>query len=302
MVVFLFSSSISVFAQNEVASIDNSYESKLNSLISDGLTTKEAETVLKFDEIRQKLEKNGQFLDVVNDEIVIDAKTDNSCLTRDELKFLSDDYKTRKNIKRITSEKRHADIEAFIKANPNIRNKRITYEDGSWIQVVNGVDEVNDGPVVNDDKIKTYIYIPNEVEVGYTSWYVNGKYTFFRELQEFSGVDFAKVFVSQDTFVSDYNNSNIVVRISNVIGGGSHTGITSMSTLTNTGTLQTSYSNPTDWTLAYTKGIFTLTVSHSVSFAGVYSFSVTTNSTWEQWVALKCSIAAAHAVTGYYGI
>lgn len=294
---FLLTCSVPCFAENEGNTIENK---KVSELIAEGLTKQEAEKVLRYDRIRVQMEENGQKIDVVDGKVVfLNPQNSENCVSKADEEFIAKEYEERLKIKDklVSTEKRHEDIAKFIKENPKVAKKRITYEDGSWIEVNNFVEYADP---ISDDKVNVYS-IPNETETGSTYYTYDGTYNCISELREYNGAEYCKVYLSQDAIVSDHDTYDVVVYITNVVGGRAYTGIASASDATwGTGTTQTSYyQNPTDWTFAWCKTTFTLTVSSSVSFAGVFSFSISAYASWEEWVSLKCSIVAWHKYVGY---
>lgn len=302
-VILLFSFSSVSFAAEEF-----SYESgQLENLLNDGLTKDEALRVLHFEDIKNKLTATNQLLDFTNGQIVIKNKNGSDVksvdlagkgLSNADIKFLQNDIEQQQKKPKVSKEAKDKEIKAYFEKNPTAVSKKFNFEDGTWVEV-NTINERIDE--IKDDKVSLY-ELPNERELATKYWPSDGTYSSTAEWKEYSGVDYTKIFVTQTTYVS---NDQHHVEYNGEYSGKSNTGITSASdaAIQGGGIRSTDYnSNPQIWTLNVARSTFTLTVANSVSFAGIYSFTVNQNSQWDKYVSIRCSLVASHYYSGIYGV
>lgn len=279
-------------------------QEQLQALLDDGLTQSEAIQVLHFESIKNKLATTKQLIDVYDNKIIIipDVLKGNKSvsvgLSSDDMAFLQSDYNKKLKQPKVTKVAKDKEIKGFFDENPDVLTHKFTFDDGTWVEI-STINERIDTIDNSDVKVSA---LPNQVELANKMFPNPGTYSSLAEWKEFSGADYTKIFVTQTTYVGkDYKH----LRYEGEYCGRASTGITSAGEASIQGGGIRSVDlngNPKIWTSNVARATFTLSASHSITFAGVYNFTVNQNSSWDKFVQIRCSLTNSHYYSGIYGV
>lgn len=286
----------------------NSTSTKLDELIADGLTESEASKVLQYEKIKSQLAETGQVLDLnENDQIIVttdpsirsltSTKAEAVGLPEEDISFLQEDYEEKKDLNVLTHEERMKEFEEYREKNPTATNDKLEFEDGSWIEFTVTQERIDE---ITEDNVNVYA-LPNQKEMTSKNWPSDGNFSATAKLKQFDGTTYSKIYVTQITKVS---NGQKHVEFTGEACGRAAVGISEVGDCTLQGQITETdyYKKPEIWTQNEAKASFKLSASHSVSLAGVYSFTVNQNSTWEQYASIRCSLIGSHYYAGIYGV
>lgn len=297
IIVFIFASFTTNFAQSS-----SNDQTKIIELMANGLNRQEAEQIAKVDRIAKEAEKNGQTFELVNGNIeVINTKDTKESISKDDEKYLKDLLKKSLVHKVKSSEEKKKDMDGYISKNPGRTKYRLTYEDGSWVEVIRTITRED---IITDTNVNTYfdnVQVPNEVERGTAYTFPSdGTYTDDYTWREYTGSSYSYNELRWSYTVS---NNGYHIHANNCVGAANGSGIIGVSNQTYMISVSDTdyYGQPTLWCEAQQDAIFNFSGSIGIALSGTaaFNFSVSAGKTWNQYTVFRASLTQEHYYNGY---
>ncbi|MGV7117194.1 hypothetical protein [Paenibacillus kyungheensis] len=274
-----------------------------NNLIDQGLTNEEATKIITYEKIKEDMDDNGLVASIDNQGEVVVKNTvqkgitennDEDSLSSEDLDFLQQEYDQNKDKKKLSNSERIKVFNEYIKEHPETTNKRLNFDDGTWVEFEaeqERVDNISDENVSTFDDVPS---IPNAVRMEQKPWPSAGVYKGTATVKLNDGATFARIFVTQTTTVKGDSPSRVVsYKTEESTFGRDSTGLAEVGDATRiqTRTQTRQDTTPYLWTQNAVKATFKYTGNGSLNLGSVISFSISGNKTWEQYAAISGSLA-----------
>lgn len=278
------------------------YQVKHQELIIDGLTEKEASTIIRIEKITKEMEVNGQTIDLVNGEATISREKENKReISKEDEKFYIELAKNKikfdNKMPKESYEEKKEQLLKMMQENPGRHKYRITYEDGSWYECVFSAKQID---TEKNTETKTYGYEDVEVATFYFPWSGDGTYYYDYEFRELSAAgSYAKVYIGENITVSN-NGYNVHVNYGQASQASyGNIGIANHAMYVHVNDTDY-YQDPTLWCYVENSVVFARSGSVGVTLGGIFSFSITAGANWTQSAYIKTSLSALHHFARVY--
>ncbi|MET3846528.1 hypothetical protein [Paenibacillus sp. OAE614] len=284
-------------AQDQSTSFDDADQAKIQMMVDNGLSQSAAEHIRKVGKILDKLQKSGQVVDLVNNEVVINSPDNKSAvpgISKEDEDFIKNTFQEELTKTHVSHDKKVSDLQENIKNYPGRSEYRIDYPDGSFIEASAKLERTDN---IKYEKVSTngnYHYA-NEVEVGSgVSYPGDGTYNHTYTMNESDnkqywdnvqiGINYTVSNGQHHVHINDYGpdqHSDGVVFVSNSGAGVS--------------VADTDYNgDPTTWCAAYNQVTFNVSGNVSVTLFGVFSIGINGGHTWTQTAITRESLVSQH--------